>query len=69
MARRGGKGLVFLIDLILGLYFINFGFQFITIPAFITSIDKWIIFLGGIFLIISGISFITANRNRMPNLR
>ena len=65
MVRGGGKGLIFFIDLILGLYFINFGFQFIAIPALISGMDKWIIFLGGIFLIISGISFLKTNRNRI----
>jgi uncharacterized protein involved in cysteine biosynthesis len=57
MAR--GKGtLFFIIYLVLGLYFINFGFQFIKIPALISNLDKWIIFLGGIFLILGGINFL-----------
>jgi hypothetical protein len=59
--RGGGTTLLFLICLILGLYFINFGFNFIKIPVFFLTIDKWIIFAGGVLLIISGINFL---RNR-----
>jgi hypothetical protein len=69
MARGGGRGLIFLIDLVLGLYFINFGFNFIKIPTVISGIDKWIIFLGGIFLILSGTSFLRSNRYSRYNIR
>ena len=55
MARGG---VFFILYLILGLYFINFGFNFIKIPAFFLTIDKWIIFVGGVFLIIGGINLI-----------
>jgi len=55
---RGRGTLVFILYLILGLYLINFGFNFIKIPTFITSIDKWIICIGGIFLILGGINFL-----------
>jgi hypothetical protein len=60
MARGGG--LFFILYLLLGLYFINFGFNFIQIPAFFTTIDKWIIFVGGILLVFGGINLLKSNR-------
>ena len=60
MARGGG--LFFILYLLLGLYFINFGFNFIQIPAFFTTIDKWIIFAGGILLVFGGINLLKSNR-------
>jgi hypothetical protein len=59
---RGGSGLIFFIDLILGLYFLNFGINFITLPETFSSVSKWIIFVGGIFLILGGIKYLTARR-------
>lgn len=62
MARGGGAFIFFLLYLVLGLYFINFGFNFMKIPAFLTSIDKWIIFVGGILLIFGGINSLRMSR-------
>jgi cytochrome c biogenesis protein CcdA len=62
MARGGGAFLFFLVYLVLGLYFINFGINFIKIPTFFTSIDKWIIFAGGILLIFGGINSLRMSR-------
>ena len=59
---RGGAFIFFLIYLVLGLYFINFGFSFMKVPTFFTSIDKWIICAGGILLIIGGINSLRMNR-------
>jgi hypothetical protein len=59
---RGGAFLFFLLYLVLGLYFINVGINFIKIPAFFTSIDKWIIFAGGILLIFGGINSLRMSR-------
>jgi len=47
-------GLIFVANLIVGLYFINAGFNFIVLPEFFLSLDKWINIVGGILLIIGG---------------
>ena len=49
--ENGGRKFLFLIYLIVGLYLINFGFEFVTIPQFITDVNKWI-FVGAAALII-----------------
>lgn len=46
----------FLICLIVGLYFLNLGFNFFTIPAAITtSLGTWTNILGGALIIIGGV--------------
>jgi len=60
--RRGKGTLVFVVYLILGLYLINSAFLFVKIPAVILSVDKWIGFLGGLFLILGGINFLRLKR-------
>ncbi len=59
--RRGG-GLMFFIYLILALYFINVPIQFLKTPEMILGIEKWIILLGGIFLLFGGINFLKTRR-------
>ncbi|MCX6751107.1 MAG: hypothetical protein NTZ83_06635 [Candidatus Pacearchaeota archaeon] len=61
MARGGGL-LFFILYALLGLYFINFGIQFVKIPAAISGIEKWIIFVGGVLLIFGAFRFLGANR-------
>ena len=46
----------FLIYVILGLYFINFAFSFVTLPGFILEINKWIFFVGGVLIIFAGLT-------------
>ena len=62
MARGGGALIFFILYLVLGLYLINVAINFINIPEFFLKIDKWIIFLGGVFLIFGGINFLRVNR-------
>ncbi|MCL5018612.1 MAG: hypothetical protein M1416_02500 [Candidatus Pacearchaeota archaeon] len=47
-------GLIFVANLIIGLYFINAGFNFIVLPELFLSLNKWINIVGGILLIIGG---------------
>jgi len=45
----------FLLCLIVGLYFLNLGFNFFTIPdAIKTSLGTWTYIIGGAFIIIGG---------------
>jgi len=60
--RRGGRSTLFLLYLIFGLYFLNFGLNFIKIPEAFATINKWIIFAGGILLIFSAIRYLRARR-------
>jgi len=64
MRGRGNSGLFFVIYLIFGVYFINYAFNFVPIPAFITSINKWIILVGGVLIIIGAINLLRLNRYR-----
>ena len=60
---RGGVNWFFvLFYLIIGLYFLNYPFSFVKIPEFISKIDKWIIFIGGIFMIIGAVNSIRIGR-------
>ncbi len=49
-----GKTIWFLINLIVGLYFVNMGFSFIDL-SFIAKYNNWIIAIGGILIIINGV--------------
>ncbi len=63
MVRGGNRIIFFVVYLIIGLYFINYPFQFVKIPESISSIaNQWIIFVGGILLIIGGINYLRASR-------
>jgi len=53
---------VFLVYLIFGLYFINSTFDFVILPEFILSVDKWITLIGGILIIVGGISYFISGR-------
>jgi len=63
--RKSGGTIWFLLYLVLGIYFLNVAFGFITLPEFVSKIDKWIISIGGIFLIIGGINYLRARRPRI----
>lgn len=61
--RKGGI-IIFLIYLFFGIYLINVAFNFITLPGFLTNFNNWIIFVGGILIIVGGINFLRARRER-----
>jgi hypothetical protein len=61
--RRGGIT-ISLVYLIFGMYFINSAFNFITLPAFMNIIDKWLILVGGLLIFFGGINFWRARRGR-----
>lgn len=52
MVKLGG--LLFIVSLIAGLYFLNLGFNFVTLPESFSSVSKWMNIVGGILLIIGG---------------
>lgn len=46
----------FVIYLLVGGYFINMGISYMTIPKIVTSYDKWIMLIGGILIVLGGVS-------------
>ena len=48
---------IFLIYLILGAYFINYPFNFISIPEYISNFNSWIVFAGGILMLFGAINY------------
>jgi hypothetical protein len=66
MRYRGGGGgsrfLLFIIFLLFAAYFLNAPFTFFKIPAFLTKIDKWIIFAGGVLLVLGAFNYLRVSR-------
>ncbi len=55
MAKGGGLKLIwFLLHALIGIYLINYQLKFVDL-AFFASIDGWIVLIGGILVIISGL--------------
>lgn len=53
----------FIVYLLFGLYLINSSFNFISIPDFIQSVDKWIILAAGVLVIIGGLSYLKTKKS------
>jgi len=53
----------FIVHLLFGLYLINSSFNFISMPDFIQSVDKWIVLIAGVLVIMGGLSYLRANRS------
>jgi len=62
---KGGKIVFFVFHLMIGLYLINFGFNLFKVPEIITSLDKWIISLGGALVVFGGVSYMRTVYNRL----
>lgn len=54
----------FFIYLLMGLYFINYPFNFIKIPEFVSSFEAWIIFVGGILILVGGINYLRTSKKK-----
>jgi len=53
---------IFLAYLILGVYFINFHFNFFSIPEYISKFDSWIVFAGGLLMLFGAINYFRLKR-------
>ena len=61
------KLLLFLIYILFGVYFINYGIEFYTVPEVISEFNKWIIFVGGILILFGGINYLrTSKKHKIP---
>ena len=58
MSKVGIVG--FVVYLIIGLYLLNVPFDLIPMPGFIQGINEWIVFVGGVLVIIGGINYLRA---------
>ena len=60
MAKTSLAG--FLAYLVFGLYFVNYPFQFVKIPEVISQFDKWVIFIGGIMIVVGGLNYLKGKK-------
>lgn len=54
----------FIICIVFGIYFINYALGFWKIPDFLTGANPWIIFVGGILIVLGGIFSLRNPRRR-----
>jgi len=59
---KGMNLFIFLGFLILGAYFVNVPFNFMKIPEVILKFNDWIIFAGGIFMLLGAIYYFKSKR-------
>ena len=52
----------FVVYLIIGIYLLNVPFGIIPMPGFIQGVNEWIVFVGGVLVIIGGINYLRAGR-------
>ena len=62
---KGGKILFFIVNVVFGLYFINYGLNFFEIPEVVSNLDKWIFVVGGALIILGGINYSRAIVSRL----
>ncbi|MBT4352144.1 hypothetical protein HOD20_06455 [archaeon] len=60
MSKLGVIG--FLIYLIVGVYLLNVPLNFFPLPGFVQGIHEWIVFVGGILVVLGGINYLRAGR-------
>ena len=60
--NTGLKILFFILSLVVGLYFLNTPFSFVKIPETILGFQNWIIFVGGILVIIGAVNYMRLRR-------
>jgi predicted membrane channel-forming protein YqfA (hemolysin III family) len=63
-SKKGKKNnaIYFLVYLILGLYLINVMIPLFQVPEFFMKIHNFLIFLGGILLLVSAVRFLNSRR-------
>ena len=52
----------FVVYLIIGIYLLNVPFGLIPMPGFIQGINEWIVFVGGVLVVIGGINYLRTGR-------
>jgi len=60
--KQGGL-IWFILYVVFAAYFINFAFNFVTIPEAIIKFEKWIILVGGVLILLGAINHFRVKRN------
>jgi len=60
--EKGVNFVFFLFYLILGAYLVNIPFNFILIPEYISKFNIWIIFVGGLLVILGAVNYFRIKR-------
>jgi len=63
-SKRGPRLLFIVIQILFGVYFINFPLNFFQIPAGVTKFDSWIIFVGGLFILLGAVNYFRLKRRQ-----
>jgi sulfite exporter TauE/SafE len=61
--KKGFLKFGFFILTLLGIYLINFGFNFIVLPNIFLSIEKWIFIISGVLLILTGFDLLKKSKS------
>jgi len=60
--QRGPNAFLMIIYFLFGLYFVNFPFQFVKIPESFSTIEGWIIFVGGLLILLGAVNYFRVKR-------
>jgi Mg2+ and Co2+ transporter CorA len=60
--RKGMNLILFFAFVIFGLYFINFPIPFLEVPEYLSQFNNWIIFVGGLLLLLGAIDYFRLKR-------
>ncbi len=66
--KKGVSILAFLLYLIFGLYLVNYHLAFIEIPKSLSVAEGWIIFAGGVLLLIGAVNVLRIKRLKKPRM-
>lgn len=66
---KGVRFVWFLVYVLFGLYFINYGLGFYPVPDFVSEFNNWIILAGGFMILFGGILLLRfSKRKKLFNL-
>lgn len=61
---KKGHTIIFVLYLVLAFYLINNALGFVTLPEMFMKVDKWILFIAGIFLVLGGFNSLRLRKYR-----
>jgi len=61
---KGARFIWFLVYVLFGLYFINYGIEFYPVPDFVSDVNNWIILVGGFLIIFGGVLLLRFSKRR-----
>ena len=62
MVTSNNRTVLFILYLVFGLYFLNFGLGFVPLPKSMDIVNKWIITAGGVLILLGGINYLRVSR-------